>query len=125
MSNSKPSIASLFVRRRRSRALLAPPPAMTEEPSAALSIRDEEFRSWTEKAEPGTRVEYHRGHLATDRVRGMSAFGEKARRELDALADRAERLADEGRLILTQERHGDADYSYIAIRAQKLLWRRS
>lgn len=88
-------------------------------PPASLSIREREFCSWLGKAEPGERVEYHKGLLATDRVRGMSSLGEKARRELCSLANRTQRLAEQGALILTQERHGEADYSYIAIKPQK------
>ena len=93
-------------------------------PPASLSIREDEFCSWFGQAEPGARIEYHRGHLVSDRVRGMSTFGEKARRELGGLADRAQRLAAEGRLILIQERHGDGDYSYVAIKPQKPMGRR-
>lgn len=93
-------------------------------PRVSLSIREREFGAWFSKAEPGARVEYYRGLLASDRVRGMSPLGEKARLELCHLADRCQRLEAEGCLILTQERHGDADFAYIAIKPQKLKGRR-
>lgn len=100
-------------------------PVTIVRPSAALSIFEKDFCIWVGHAEPGTKLEYHRGFLSSDRVRGMSAFGEKARRELGAIADRAQRLAAEGRLILTQERHGDGDYSYYAAKPMKVSGRRS
>lgn len=100
-------------------------PVTIVRPPAALSIFEREFCNWVGDAEPGSKVEYHRGHLASDRVRGMSTFAEKARRELGAIADRAQSLAAEGRLILTQVRHGDGDYSYYAAKPLKPSGRRS
>lgn len=94
-------------------------PTALEPPAATLSISLRAFDAWLRNASPGARIEYHRGSLINDRVWGMSRLTEKARRELDVLADRAQRLADEGHLILTQERHGDGDYGYLATVAQK------
>ena len=87
--------------------------------ASRLAIRRDEFLAWIDGATPGARVAYHRGWLNIDRTRGPSRFGEASRRELDAIADRAHALAEEGRLILIQKRHGDGDYSYLAILAKK------
>ena len=85
------------------------------EPARALSITEEAFCSWVGKAMPGDRIEYHRGHLLIDRSRTLGPFSETDRRELSAIANRALALAEQGRLCLAQKRHGDCDYSYIAI----------
>jgi len=90
-------------------ALLLPPPS--------LSIRVDEFEAWLNTAEPGARIEYHRGALGIDRERASSPFPEKRRRELQAFADRVGVLAGQGRLFLIQERHGENDFSYIAVMA--------
>jgi hypothetical protein len=73
------------------------------------------FRAWLARAKPGERLRYHRGHLALDRVKGMSSLTEAERRKLTAVADHASALAGQGTLHLLQERHGDGDYSYWAI----------
>ena len=73
------------------------------------------FRAWLARAKPGERLEYHRGLLALDRVKGTSSLREAERRRLAAVADHASVLAGRGKLHLLQERHGDADYSYWAV----------
>ena len=73
------------------------------------------FRAWLTRAKPGERLEYYRGLLALDRVKGTSSLTEAERRKLAAVADHASTLAGRGKLHLLQERHGDADYSYWAI----------
>jgi hypothetical protein len=73
------------------------------------------FRAWLTHAKPGERLEYYRGLLALDRVKGMSSLRETERRKLTAVADRASALAGQGTLRLLQGRHGDGDYSYWAI----------
>lgn len=88
-------------------------------PPPSLAIREEEFCAWVGEAASGQRLEYHRGHLVIDRCRGFSPLGEKLRRELDAIADRAYALAEAGQLLLVQERHGDGDYSYFAIKPKR------
>ena len=73
------------------------------------------FRAWVARAKPGERLEYHRGLLALDRVKGTSSLREAERRKLTAVADHASALAGLGKLHLLQERHGDRDYSYWAV----------
>ena len=73
------------------------------------------FRAWLAGANPGERFEYHRGLLATDRIKGTSSLKEAERRRLAAVADHALVLADRGVLHLLQERHGNGDYSYWAV----------
>jgi len=73
------------------------------------------FRTWLARAKPGEWLEYYRGLLALDRVKGTSSLRESERRKLAALAEHASALAGRGKLHLLQERHGDADYSYWAI----------
>jgi hypothetical protein len=87
-------------------------PAATQ---ASLLLREEAFCGWIGQAEPGDRLEYHRGLLAVDRRENFSLLGNADRRELAAIADRALALADEGRLLLVQKRHGPADFSYLAL----------
>jgi hypothetical protein len=69
------------------------------------------FRAWLAGAKPGERVEYYRGLLALDRVKGTTCLREAERRKLAAVADHASALAGLGKVHLLQERHGDADYS--------------
>jgi len=88
-------------------------------PRRSLALREDEFGTWLETAGPGARIEYHRGHLVIDRARGFSPFGEKRRRELDRLANRALALAEQERLLLLQQRHDAGDYSYFAIMVKR------
>ena len=73
------------------------------------------LRAWLARAKPGAWLEYHRGLLALDRIKGTSSLKEAERRKLAALADHALALADRGELHLIQERHGNGDYSYWAV----------
>jgi hypothetical protein len=79
------------------------------------------FRGWLARAKPGERLEYFRGLLALDRVKGTSSLGEAERRKLAAVADYASALAGQGTLHLLQKRHGHADYSYWAVATRSLL----
>jgi hypothetical protein len=94
------------------RELPAPPPAHLEEPSGAVDLQ-----TWAAHAAPGARCVYHRGHLAEDRHPITSRLGEAARRQLDGTADLALAMAPTGQVLLVQRRHGDGDYSYLAIKA--------
>ena len=77
------------------------------------------FEAWLKAAHPGSRITFHRGHLSVDRQQRPHAPHDPARDELDRLADRAMRASGQGLVHLVQRRHGDADYSYIAIRARR------
>lgn len=85
-----------------------------------LSLSEEDFCRWIGEADPGDRIEYHRGLLATDRIRASSLLTNTDRRELGAIADRARALAKQGRLLLVQMRHGPADFSYLALMPKRL-----
>ena len=87
------------------------PPNRTD---ASVPLPVAAFRAWVVRARPGEWLEYHRGLLAIDRIKG-SALKEAERRKLATLADHALALADAGKLHLLQERHGDGDYSYWAV----------
>ena len=100
-------------------AIPVPTPPDFVPPRRSLALGEEELGSWLENAEPGARIEYHRGHLVIDRARGFSPFGDKLRRKLDTLANRALALADEGRLLLVQQRHDASDYSYFAVMVKR------
>jgi hypothetical protein len=73
------------------------------------------FRAWVACAKPGERLEYDRGLLALDRIKGTNALNEAERRKLAAVADHARALAEAGKLHLLQERHGEGNYSYRAV----------
>ena len=97
----------------------AEPAVALPEPARTLSITEEDFCAWLGRAMPRQRIEYHRGSLLIDRSKLLSPFSDKDRRELSAIANRAFALAREGWLCLVQKRHGDFDYSYIAIVAAR------
>lgn len=94
------------------REIPAPPPAQLEEHSGAVDLH-----AWAARAAPGARCVYHRGHLTEDRHPITTRLGEAARRQLDRTADLALAMAATGQVLLVQRRHGDGDYSYIAIKA--------
>jgi hypothetical protein len=97
----------------------ANPAAAPHEPARTLKITEEALCAWFGKATPDDSIEYHRGHLLIDRSRKAGPLCEKDRRELSGVANRALALAEEGRLHLVQKRHGDFDYSYLAIIARR------
>jgi hypothetical protein len=80
-----------------------------------LLTTEEAFCAWLGHAQPGDRVGYHRGSLTTDRFRSLGTTSEQNNRGVSALASRAYALADQGRILLFQERHGDGDYTYRAV----------
>ena len=94
-------------------------------PVTRLALRDKAFCTWLSKAGAGDRIVYHRGHLAVDRMPGRSRLSERARGELDTIADRAWSLAEQGVLILAQQLHGPGDYSYFAIMSKRLCQQRT
>ncbi len=85
--------------------------------SAVKRPTAESFSVWLGTAMPGDRFEYHRGFLACDRNPEERALTPADRRRVDELADQAREMAAIGLVCLTQRRHAEADYSYLAIKA--------
>lgn len=69
------------------------------------------FSSWLAYAVPGDRCVYHRGSLVADRRGG----------EIGAVASLAYVAQLGGAVLLTQRRHGEGDYDFIATRSTKRL----
>lgn len=90
-------------------------PVSAVPPLRSLVIREGDFLQWLDQAQPGDRLEYHRGHLGADREAG-SPLSEALRRELGRIADRAMEFALRGRLHLVQERRGKDATAYLAVR---------
>jgi hypothetical protein len=82
----------------------------------ALPMTAADFCSWVAKAVPAGTTVYYRGHLGRDRCRSTTPHSERDRQTLIALARQAMRAAEDGRVHLVQQRHGDGDYSYIAVK---------
>jgi hypothetical protein len=89
--------------------------AQLRRPQARPPVSVAVLSGWLARAKPGERLEYHRGFLALDRIKGTSSLKEAERRKLAAVADHALALADRAELHLLQERHGNGQYSYWAI----------
>jgi hypothetical protein len=98
-------------------------PSLPENPQRILRKRllstEELFCDWIASADPGQRIEYYRGLLLHDRVPNTTALQPRERVALVALAKRARQTAEDGRVLLVQRRHGEGDYSYIAIKARQ------
>ena len=94
----------------------APVPAPA---TIALIIDAAGFEGWFRAAHPGSRITYHRGHLCVDRQQRPHAPHDPARAELNRLADGAMHASEQGLVHLFQKRHGEAHFSYIAIRARR------
>jgi hypothetical protein len=73
-----------------------------------------EFHAWVAVAGDGEQVEYHRGHLAKDRV----GNGDR-HQSIDQLATAALKASEAGDVALVQRRHGPADYAYYAVRRSR------
>jgi hypothetical protein len=82
----------------------------------ALPVTPDDFCGWLAMAMPGSATVYHRGHLGRDRCRSTTTLSERDRQMLIALARRAMLAAEGGCVHLVQQRHGDGDYSYIAVK---------
>ena len=84
--------------------------------TTALPVTPDYFCGWLAIAMPGSSTVYHRGHLGRDRCRSTTTLSERDRQMLIALARQAMLAAAGGRVHLVQQRHGDGDYSYIAVK---------
>ena len=86
--------------------------------ASALSTTPDDFCGWLAIAMPGSASVYYRGHLGRDRCRSTTALSERDRQALIALARQALLAGEADRVDLLQRRHGDGDYSYIAVKAR-------
>ncbi len=76
--------------------------------------------AWLDAAEPGERLEYHRGFLARDvDTAKPQRLPEWRRQSLMRLASRARWAAENGAVHLVQIRRGARDFSYVAIARPK------
>jgi hypothetical protein len=73
-----------------------------------------DLETWLAVAAPGDAFAYHDGFLCMDRVAG-SRLLEGDRKELCRVADAVMSLAQSGHVHPVQRRHGQGDYTYIAI----------
>ena len=79
-----------------------------------------QFCAWVAQAEPGDRLEYHRGYLAVDADKTTSKLDLNTRAELVLLRDRAFGCEAHGLVHLVQQRLGRDQFAYLAIaRPQK------
>lgn len=77
-----------------------------------------EYIDWlASQPKPGTSIEYHRGFLFEDACPEQSKLGDKDRLALLKLRKTAWSSAEDGYVHLVQRRHGDKDYSYLAVAA--------
>lgn len=97
--------------------LMQHPPFTTVRASRPLS--EIAFCAWVAQADPGDRLEYHRGFLVLDTFALFSALDDGQRKDLSALAGRAFRAAEQGLVHLVQERVGPDQFAYIAIARPK------
>ncbi len=94
--------------------------AVLPRPAAPQPVLDAaDFAAWLGAAHAGSRIAHHRGHLIADREKRPDAADAETRAALDRLATAAMRASGQGLVHLVQRRHGDADYSYIAICARR------
>ena len=80
---------------------------------------ENQFHDWFIDAQPNQSFVYFRGHLARDRSPEVSRIKPGvAVIMLGYLADKVLKMTDKNLLFLTQLRHGDGDYSYLATKAE-------
>ena len=84
------------------------------------ALSEIEFCAWIGQAEPGARLEYHRGFLAHDTIAIASSLSDKDLAELRKLANRAFWAFEAGLVHLVQQRLATDRFSYIAIARPKL-----
>ena len=78
-----------------------------------------EFCAWVAQAEPGDRLEYHRGFLAADMVSPLTGLSDEERDQLRDLGDRAFWAAEAGLVHLVQQRIATDCFAYLAIARPK------
>ncbi len=88
---------------------------LTPFPTARPRLSEIELCGWLSQAEPGETIEYHRGFLGIDRTPFGQPMSIIARDDLNCLAARAMRLAEQGLVHLVQRRLGEDAFSYLAV----------
>ena len=96
----------------KSRSRRKPKPQMIP---CKLCLRDVEFLAWVNQAEPGDRLEYHRGFLGVDVDSPITTPSAEDRKALGQLAQKARGAFELGLVHLVQERLATDRFSYIAI----------
>jgi len=86
---------------------------------AVRPLSEIEFCAWIGQAEPGARLEYHRGFLAHDTIAIASSLSDTDLAELRKLANRAFWAFEAGLVHLVQERIGTDQFAYIVIARPK------
>jgi len=84
-------------------------------PSPVRRLSDTAFCAWIAQAQPGDRLEYHRGVLALDASVASNEPETSQRRQLNRLARRAWWAAQQGLVHLLQRRLGPDSFSYLAV----------
>ena len=88
-------------------------------PASPLRLTEIDLCAWISQADAGDVLEYHRGALAIDRLRGMSKLPRAECDRVDLLADRAWTAAAQQLVHLVQHRLGTDRFSYLAIARPK------
>ena len=84
-------------------------------PSLVRQLSDAAFCAWIAQAQPGDRLEYHRGVLALDASVDSNESEASQRRQLNRVAHRARWAAQQGLVHLLQRRLGPDSFSYLAV----------
>ena len=84
-------------------------------PAPVADLSDVAFCAWVGQAEPGDRLEYHRGFLGLDVLRGVSTLPEAERRRLADLGRAALGACERGLVHLVQVRLGPDRFAYLAV----------
>ena len=86
--------------------------------TSRLKLSEEDFCDWLGTAFPATRSSTTAGISPSTRRLASRRLSDADCRRLSRVARRALIFAEEGRAHLVQRRHGDGDYSYLAIKAR-------
>ena len=80
-----------------------------------LMMTEMGFLVWLDQAQPGERMEYHRGFIARDTYPLCQLISAGERKQLQTLTNAAFECAQAGRVHLVQARLGLDHFSYIAV----------